>query len=76
MMEAVRTSETSVDNNFTRQYIPEDNSEQNETLIHDIRISIQDWTLAPPKYRPKMLSAQQRVLKGGRFANKLASLPE
>jgi hypothetical protein len=26
MMEAVRTSETSVDN-FTRQYIPEDNSE-------------------------------------------------
>jgi hypothetical protein len=28
MMEAVRTSETSVDNNFTRQYNPEDNSEQ------------------------------------------------
>jgi hypothetical protein len=27
-MEAVRTSETSVDNNFTRQYIPEDSSEQ------------------------------------------------
>jgi hypothetical protein len=27
-MEAVRTSETSVDNYFTRQYIPEDNSEQ------------------------------------------------
>jgi hypothetical protein len=26
MMEAVRTSETSVDNYFTRQYIPEDNS--------------------------------------------------
>jgi hypothetical protein len=26
-MEAVRTSETSVDNNFTRQYIAEDNSE-------------------------------------------------
>jgi hypothetical protein len=26
-MEAVRTSETSVDNYFTRQYIPEDNSE-------------------------------------------------
>jgi len=24
----VRTSETSVDNHFTRQYIPEDNSEQ------------------------------------------------
>jgi hypothetical protein len=28
MIEAVRTSETSVDNHFTRQYIPEDNSEQ------------------------------------------------
>jgi hypothetical protein len=27
MMEAVRSSETSVDNHFTRQYIPEDNSE-------------------------------------------------
>jgi hypothetical protein len=27
MMEAVHTSETLVDNNFTRQYIPEDNSE-------------------------------------------------
>jgi hypothetical protein len=28
MMEAVRISETSVDNNFTRLYIPEDNSEK------------------------------------------------
>jgi hypothetical protein len=28
MMEAVRTSETLVDNHFTRQYNPEDNSEQ------------------------------------------------
>jgi hypothetical protein len=27
MMEAVRTSETSLENYFTRQYIPEDNSE-------------------------------------------------
>jgi hypothetical protein len=27
MMEAARTSETSVDNYFTPQYIPEDNSE-------------------------------------------------
>jgi hypothetical protein len=33
MMEAVRTSETSVDNHFTRQYNPEDSSEQNVT--HD-----------------------------------------
>jgi hypothetical protein len=28
MMEKTRTSETSVDNYFTRQYIPEDKSEQ------------------------------------------------
>jgi hypothetical protein len=27
MVEAARTSETSVDNYFTRQYVPEDNSE-------------------------------------------------
>jgi hypothetical protein len=31
-MEVVRTSETSVDNHFTRQYIPEDNSEQDKKL--------------------------------------------
>jgi hypothetical protein len=33
MMEAVRTSETSVDNHFTRQYIPEDNSEHAPLLL-------------------------------------------
>jgi hypothetical protein len=33
MMEAVRTSETSVGNNFTRQYIPEDNSEQSKHIL-------------------------------------------
>jgi hypothetical protein len=33
MMEAVRTSETSVDNHFTRQYIPEDNSEQKRWIM-------------------------------------------
>jgi hypothetical protein len=36
MMEAVRTSETSVDNYFTRQYNPEDNSEQITDCIHII----------------------------------------
>jgi hypothetical protein len=34
-MEAVRTSETSVDNHFTRQYIPEDNSEQPNSSFQD-----------------------------------------
>jgi hypothetical protein len=33
MMEAVRTSETSVDNHFTRQYIPEDNSEHHHISL-------------------------------------------
>jgi hypothetical protein len=33
MMEAVRTSETSVDNHSTRQYNPEDSSEQQETSL-------------------------------------------
>jgi hypothetical protein len=38
MMEAVRTSETSVDNHFTRQYIPEDNSEH-EFIGHEDIVS-------------------------------------
>jgi hypothetical protein len=32
MMEAARTSETSVDNHFTRQYNPEDSSEHNTAV--------------------------------------------
>jgi hypothetical protein len=36
-MEAARTSETSVDNYFTWQYIPEDKSEQNNP-IHILQI--------------------------------------
>jgi hypothetical protein len=35
MMEAVRTSETSVDNHFTRQYNPEDSSEQQVLMDKD-----------------------------------------
>jgi hypothetical protein len=33
MMEAVCTSETSVDNHFTRQYNPEDRSEHNASML-------------------------------------------
>jgi hypothetical protein len=33
MMVAGRTSETAVDNHFTRQYIPEDNSEHQFNII-------------------------------------------
>jgi hypothetical protein len=50
MMEAVRTSETSVDNHFTRQYyIPEDSSEHHtrrrENLKSHIIICITYYTL-------------------------------
>jgi hypothetical protein len=37
MMEAVRTSETSVNNYFTRQYIPEDNSELHTSRREDLK---------------------------------------
>jgi hypothetical protein len=36
MMEAVRTSETSVDNYITRQYIPEDNSALHNKELHEL----------------------------------------
>jgi hypothetical protein len=35
MMEAARTSEMSVDNYFTRQYIPEDKSENQFSIVGD-----------------------------------------
>jgi hypothetical protein len=37
MMEAVRTSETSVDNHFTQQYNPEDSSEHVHSIVCYIR---------------------------------------
>jgi hypothetical protein len=40
MMEAVRTSETSVDNHFTQQYIPEDNSEHHTRRRESLKSQI------------------------------------
>jgi hypothetical protein len=40
MMEAVRTSETSVDNYFTQQYIPEDNSEHHTRRHENLKSHI------------------------------------
>jgi hypothetical protein len=40
MMEAVRTSETSVDNHFTRQYISEDNSEHHTRRRENLKSHI------------------------------------
>jgi hypothetical protein len=42
MMEAVRTSETSVDNHFTRQYNPEDISEQMKLVLYGSFIKFVD----------------------------------
>jgi hypothetical protein len=46
-MEAVRTSETSVDNHFTRQYIPEDNSEHSTNCLEEIAESLNNKILLP-----------------------------
>jgi hypothetical protein len=40
MMEAVRTSETSVDNHFTRQYNPEDSSEHHTRRRENLKSQI------------------------------------
>jgi hypothetical protein len=42
MMEAARTSETSVDNYFTRQYNPEDNSELHTRSRENLKSHIMD----------------------------------
>jgi hypothetical protein len=61
MMEAVRTSETSVDNNFTRQYTPEDNSEHHtrrrENLKSHIFIYVFDKRRPTTNYR----EAQEKI---------------
>jgi hypothetical protein len=54
MMEAVRTSETSVDNHFTRQYIPEDNSEQRTTCL--LGVILQPVAIAPGLDMPNAYS--------------------
>jgi hypothetical protein len=55
MMEAARTSETSVDNYFTRQYIPEDNSEQQimKLFIAEISPVSYQFVLYRYKYFPQ-----------------------
>jgi hypothetical protein len=47
MMEAVRTSETSVDNHFTRQYNPEDSSEHHTRRRENLKshnVTSDTWT--------------------------------
>jgi hypothetical protein len=46
MMEAARISETSTDNYFTRQYIPEDNSELHTRRRENLKSHVQSfWSL-------------------------------
>jgi hypothetical protein len=45
-MEAVRTSETSVDNHFTRQYNPEDSSEHHTRRRENLK-SHTVWKMLP-----------------------------
>jgi hypothetical protein len=44
-MEAARTSETSADNYFTRQYIPEDNSELHTRRRENLKSHIANTAL-------------------------------
>jgi hypothetical protein len=51
MMEAARTSETSVDNYFTRQYIPEDKSELHTRRRENLKSHTSEVVI----FRKKML---------------------
>jgi hypothetical protein len=50
-MEAVRTSETSVDNHFTRQYIPEDNSEHHTRRRENLKSHMLMLSFLSDSYR-------------------------
>jgi hypothetical protein len=78
MMEAARTSETSVDNYFTRQYIPEDNSElhtrRRENLkSHDVKIARKVMWIANTKLGN--LCKSPRFLARSCFGAREAVLP-
>jgi hypothetical protein len=52
MMGAVRTSETSVDNQFTRQYNPEDSSERDIDKFHETYQVAQNMSIGPLYLKP------------------------
>jgi hypothetical protein len=54
ILEAVRTSETSVDNYFTRQYILEDNSEF-EILLWSIKVNMNIVLIVRSKKRASLI---------------------
>jgi hypothetical protein len=61
MMEAVRTSETSVDNHFTRQYTPEDNSEQ-QTVNMGLNIERNEDLRLEPKESASSMNGNYKYL--------------
>jgi hypothetical protein len=50
MLYAVRTSETSVDNHFTRQYIAEDNSEHHTRRRENLKSHSVSYLVYFPRY--------------------------
>jgi hypothetical protein len=68
MMEAVRTSKTSVDNHFTRQYIPEDNSEhhtrRHENLKSHVNMYILRYHIVPTKNKFQKMKYKVFPLSG------------
>jgi hypothetical protein len=52
MMEAVRTSETSVDNHFTRQYNPEDSSESQDAVCQNTLVNEKHVICLLTDYQP------------------------
>jgi hypothetical protein len=64
MMEAVRTSETSIDNQFTRLYIPEDNSELQFVTHFRMRCIGHPWNravLSEAHFLPRLLSVLSAI---------------
>jgi hypothetical protein len=59
MMEAVRTSETSVDKHFTRQYIPEDNSEHHTRRRENLKSHLDTYS-SDGKFLVSMLLITRR----------------
>jgi hypothetical protein len=63
MMEAARTSETSVDNHFTRQYNPEDSSENYVQVVYTMITT--DFQTVSVIYHPFFLVVfkQNKIIK-------------
>jgi hypothetical protein len=73
-MEAVRTSETSVDNHFTRQYNPEDSSEHHTRR----RENLKSHNVALPTFGSQVFLPRQgqcSVLNGNRQVSLLSGTP-